>query len=462
MSERKNSNGNQQPNVSRTDNRPVDSDKEIPEQNGASSQSGKSSNDVVFYDSSISKDTDVKNTPQTDPQKKGRVKKIGQNYTPKRAGKLPVYRIVLNVIFSVIGALCILAGSVCFVLYTDFHRIDYQEINADPVDIPKEEIADDQMVLNVMLFGEDTRENSSTGQSDTMVLLSIDARHKKIKMLSLLRDTYVDIPGYGENRLNAAYSLGGASLTVQTIQSNYGVKIDKYAVVNFSGFRKIINALGGIEIDLTPEEVDYINWQFWINEQPEYKNTEGDYREVVRERLKYVWQTTVSEEDRPINKNELRFRVSDNGELKAKVKLNGREALWHARNRGEDGICDGDDFVRTERQREVLGVIVNKLKNSDLATIQSVIYEIGPLITTNLKTSQILSLASNADTYLKYKIVSDSAPNLDEFGSSFTFSSDDNPVYINGYLSSVILVNSWNEFRHQIWDFLYEDQVIKD
>lgn len=456
MSER--NNPNRKPPQKKTER----SDARRPDQKNRSSQNGKSANSVVFYDNTQNSTVNTNRPPQIQAQNKERVKKVGRSYTPQKAGKLPVYRVVLNVFFSFIGALFILAGCVLFIVYTDFHRIDYQEIDAEPDDIPAEELVEDDMVLNVMLFGEDTRENASTGQSDTMVLMSIDARHKKIKMLSLLRDTYVDIPGYGENRLNAAYSLGGASLTVKTIQSNYGIKIDKYAVVNFSGFRKIIEALGGIDIELTPDEIDYINWQFWINAQPDYKNNTGDYREVVRENLRYVWLTSVGEDEMPIKKSELDFKVNSSGEVTAKVRLNGREALWHARNRGEDGICSGDDFVRTQRQRDVIGVIINQLKNSDLATIQSVIYEIGPLITTNLKTSQILSLASRADTYLKYKIVSESAPNLDEYGSSFTFSGDDHPVYINGYLSSVILVNDWSEFRRQIWDFLYEEQVMAD
>lgn len=442
----------------------------------------KPSSNVVFYDSNNigQRETNIRSAsePAGKESDKQRMKKIGSDYTPKRAGKLPVYRVVLNVVLSLIGCLCILAGAALLIVYTDFHRINYQEIDADPVKIPKVQkdtensggqtendfyysgdLANDPMVLNIMLFGEDTRANATAGNSDTMVLFSIDVRHKKLKMLSLLRDTYVDIPGYGENRLNAAYAIGGAGLTVKTIQSNYGIKIDKYAVVNFSGFKKIIDTLGGIDVELTSEEVDYINWQSWINAQSEYKNAEGDYKENIRTQLRYKWLTTVSESDKPINKNELEFTADGDDEPVAKVHLDGREALWHARNRGEDGICSGDDFTRTERQRGVIGVIINRLKNSDLATIQSAIYELGPLITTNIKATQMISLASDASTYLKYDIVSESAPNVTEYGSSFTFSSDDHPVYINGYFASVILVNNWNEYRFQLWKFLYEEQV---
>ena len=466
-----------------------DSNKNLPEKNSRSNNNKhntgkkKASETVVFYDkdslSNESQTTSAAASRDNKPEKQ-HMKKINMDYSSKKVGKLPKYRVVLNVVLSIIAGLLILVGAGLFVVYTDFHRINYEEIDADPVKPSQNtnssensasenksndfyfsgELANDPMVLNIMLFGEDTRANATTaGNSDTMVLFSIDVRHKKLKMLSLLRDTYVSIPGYGENRLNAAYALGGAGLTVKTIQSNYGIKIDKYAVVNFSGFKKIIDTLGGIEVELTSEEVDYINWQSWINAQSEYKNAEGDYKEAVRDQLRYVWLSTVPESEKPINKNNLTFEANGDDEPTAKVRLDGREALWHARNRGEDGICSGDDFTRTQRQRDVIGVIINKLKNSDLATIQSAIYELGPLITTNIKATQMISLASDASKYLKYEMVSESAPNVKEFGSSFTFSSDEHPIYINGYFSSVILVNNWNEYRYQLWKFLYEEQV---
>ncbi len=402
----------------------------------------------------------------------------------KKPNKLRKRRVMINVIASVLGSIMILAGCGLIVLYTYFHRINYQEITVDsetkstqtshfsplqnsgsaaePINTYSGELLNDPMVLNIMLFGEDTRANATTaGNSDTMVIFSIDTRHKKMKMLSLMRDTYVDIPGYGENRLNAAYTYGGAGLTVSTIQKNYGIKIDRYAVVDFASFKQIINTLGGIDVRLTPEEVDYINWQSWINEQPEYKNADPYYKEDIRANLRYVWMSSVAEEDKPINKDKLTFRENKDGVLQAKVHLNGRQALWHARNRGEDDICSGDDFTRTQRQREVISIIINSLKHSDLPTILSVIYEIGPMITTNIKTSEITSLASDITTYLSYDIVSEAAPKVNTIGSSFHFSSEDHPIYIDGQFSSVILISDWDDFRQQVAEFIYEEQVAR-
>lgn len=395
--------------------------------------------------------------------------------------KLPKYRLIINILASLLCVLLVMAGAVFIVIYTYFHRINYQELepaqqetsaqskspqqtsrqtSTHEVSAYEGELLNDPGILNIMLFGEDTRKNADVGNSDTMILFSIDTRHKKLKMLSLLRDTYVDIPGYGENRLNAAYTYGGASLTVNTIQKNYGIKIDRYAVVDFNSFKKIIDTLGGIDVEMTSEEVDYINWQSWINEQDEYRNAEGEYKESVRASLRSVWITTIPESEKPINKDTLTFTAkSPDAEPTALVHLNGKQALWHARNRGEDDICSGDDYVRTERQRNVVSIIIDRMKNADISTTLSVIYEIGPMITTNIKTSEITSLASNLSAYLKYDIVSSSAPKVDEMGTIYYFSGGSHPIYINGYEASVILIYDWNVFRQEIAEFVFEEQV---
>lgn len=426
------------------------------ERNRSSEKHKKSGGDVVFYQHS---------------------RKSPNPPTPSRPSgsrKLSKKRKLLNTLAVAVGVLLILGGTACLVAYTYFHRINYQEIDVDEsqtshtsgadtsgsedVQTYSGQLLNDPMVLNVLLFGEDTRSGMETGNSDTMVLLSVDTRHQKIKMLSFMRDTYVEIPGHGENRINAAYTLGGAALTVSTIQKNYGIKIDRYAVVDFSSFRKIIDVIGGLDVELTAEEVDYINWQYWINRQTEYKEAEGEYKEYIRSQLKYNW-FYLPEEEKPINKNTLTFKNNGEDEPTAIVHLNGSQTLWHARNRGEDGICSGDDFTRTKRQREVISLILNSLKKSDVGTLLSIIYEIGPLITTNVKTSEITDLAGELPTYLKYPIISEAAPAVNTIGSTFYFSDYAHPVYINGVFSSVILIADWNDFRQQVAEFIYEEQV---
>lgn len=190
-----------------------------------------------------------------------------------------------------------------------------------------------------------TAKRAEYGRTDTMIMLSIDNIHKKIKLTSFQRDTYVYIPGNGYNKINASYSLGGAKLSIQTIEANFGIKIDRYAVVDFDSFIKIIDTLNGIDMEVTQDEIDYINYQM-------YKNDQSDTA------------TTIT--DSP-----------------GTVHLNGQEALWYARDRGltkgeddnEIGI-DGDDWDRTSRQRKMLETLFDSMKSADLGQIVSIVSSI--------------------------------------------------------------------------------------
>ncbi|MEN2258118.1 LCP family protein [Paraclostridium benzoelyticum] len=123
----------------------------------------------------------------------------------------------------------------------------------------KIEKADDKDgITNILLAGVDGNNLDKGNKSDSMMVLTIDEKNNDIRITSLARDTYVQIPGYGEEKLTHAYAYGGPALLLQTIDKNFGLKIDKYAVVSFSSFEKIIDALGGVEIDVLPKEVSYI------------------------------------------------------------------------------------------------------------------------------------------------------------------------------------------------------------
>lgn len=123
----------------------------------------------------------------------------------------------------------------------------------------KIEKADDKDgITNILLAGVDGNNLEKGNRSDSMMVLTIDEKNNDIRITSLARDTYVQIPGYGEEKLTHAYAYGGPALLLQTIDKNFGLKIDKYAAVSFSSFEKIIDALGGVEIDVLPKEVRYI------------------------------------------------------------------------------------------------------------------------------------------------------------------------------------------------------------
>lgn len=279
------------------------------------------------------------------------------------------------------------------------------------------ELLQDSKVLNVMLFGEDNKKNSDHGRSDTMIMLSIDNRHKKLKMTSFQRDTYVYIPNYGYNKLNASYTYGGAPLAIQTIEANFGVKIDRYAVVDFNSFMDIIDTLGGIDIELDQDEIDYINYQM-------YKNNQTDNPALIT--------------DAP-----------------GIVHLTGQQALWYSRNRGlsigEDGNTigiSGDDWDRTSRQRKLLETLFNDMKSADLGQIITIVGKVGPLITTNLKKDEITALVSHSLTYLKYNVVQYNIP-----CDGFWKYNDDTPA------GSVIEITDLEEQRIDFAKFVYEELV---
>ncbi|MGY5266254.1 LCP family protein [Paraclostridium bifermentans] len=191
-------------------------------------------------------------------------------------------------------------------------------------------------ITNILLAGVDGNNLDKGNRSDSMMVLTIDEKNNDIRITSLARDTYVEIPGYGEEKLTHAYAYGGPALLLQTIDQNFGLKIDKYAVVSFSSFEKIIDALGGIEIDVLPKEVSYI---------PGVDNA-------------------------------------------GKQTLNGAEALAYSRIRYAD-----DAYQRDNRQRTVMQAAYNKLASNpgDLMEIGNTILG---YTKTNMPPMEIFKLAN--------------------------------------------------------------------
>jgi len=136
----------------------------------------------------------------------------------------------------------------------------------------KTPVMDSEDVINILLLGEENIFGATNGRTDAILLASLNKRTGEIGLVSFLRDTYVRIPGKADNRLNAAFSAGGAPLVVETIELNFQVDIDGYVVVNFKGFEDVIDALGGLDISLTAKESEYLNTTRYIS-NPEERNT---------------------------------------------------------------------------------------------------------------------------------------------------------------------------------------------
>lgn len=141
---------------------------------------------------------------------------------------------------------------------------------------PVIEIMDDENIINVLLLGEENMNGGIRGRTDAIILVSINLNGGPLKMVSFMRDLYVDIPGYGNDKLNSAYAKRGAELTVKTIEQNFGVDIDAYAVVGFDGFEDIIDKLGGLRLSLTARESEYLNTTKYISKPSERNTVAGE------------------------------------------------------------------------------------------------------------------------------------------------------------------------------------------
>ena len=227
-------------------------------------------------------------------------------------------------------------------------------------------------VTSVLLIGTDSRTAGNEGRSDAMILLTVSDKTKTVHMTSLLRDMYVEIPGHDGNRLNAAYAFGGPELLLETIRHNFGIEVYRYAVVNFTAFAGLVDSVGGVEIEVTNEEVQWIN--AYLNEYNELRGMpmETDYL---------------------------------GSGLSGKLHLNGAQALAYSRNRSI-----GSDFGRTQRQRKVLSAVMDRLPATVVKNPLQLMNELLPNLTTNLTQLECTRLSTSLSKILAYEKIQDSIP----------------------------------------------------
>ena len=279
----------------------------------------------------------------------------------KKKSKLKRFLIIVLVL------LAILAGVLYYAVGTVYDQLHYEAIDSVTTEPMKEE-----GVINVLLIGNDSRQNGEDGRSDAMILLSISTKTKKIYMTSLLRDMYVEIPGYKNNRLNAAYSYGGAELLMETVEQNFDITVNRYVLVNFEAFANLVDAVGGVDLELTSQEIEYVNG-YLVEYNILFGRAEGtDYMD-----------TSVS----------------------GLVHLNGPQALAYTRNR-----YLGTDFGRTERQRKVLEAIIKKLPQTLVTNPKELFEGLMTNLTTNLTKDECYGLVLRSATFLGYDIEQSSIP----------------------------------------------------
>lgn len=282
--------------------------------------------------------------------------------------KFPVWgKILIGVIVTVL----ILAGGV----YAAFHYY-YHQMNIVPDDMVVEEqeetfdedenidnlkevdpstiqldsaseVEKNSSVINILICGEEAI-NDNRGRTDSIMIATINQVDNKLRLTSIMRDTYVKIPGFSDNKINAAYHNGGMKTLVATIKQNFGIEVDGYVLVNFDSFQAVIDAIGGIDIELSAEEASYLNRTNYIS----------DY---------------------------------SNHNLVAGVNhMNGNQALGYARVRYVSKDGNYGDFARTLRHRTVMTAIFDKMMEKSTLELVAMIPDILPLVTTNIKKAEMV------------------------------------------------------------------------
>ncbi len=226
---------------------------------------------------------------------------------------------------------------------------------------------DASYVTNILLIGTDARDvTKEKGRSDSMILMSINSRTQTIYLSSFMRDAYVTIPGHGSNKLNAAYAFGGADLLMDTLEANYDISIDDCLSVSFSGFAGVIDAFGGVEIELSDSEAKALN------------------------------DILISEVNGLMGND----RNADLLEGGGTYVLNGKQALCYSRIR----YVGNADFERTSRQREVMTQLFGKVKTNAVSAVPELVSTALPQMGTNMSTGELYLLSLRVPFAAGYEI----------------------------------------------------------
>ena len=287
---------------------------------------------------------------------------------------------------------------------------ELNEIHQQTNQLSDVDTVEDEDVYNLLLVGVDRRDKTWNGNSDSMMLVSINHTAKRVSVVSLMRDTYVNIPEHGYNKLNAAYALGGGPLLTETITDTYKVDVSRYAAVDFENMIQIIDALGGIDLEMTDAEVEVANGYML-----DMCNTLGlngyDY-------------------------------VLPGGGV---YHCNGVQAVAYARNR----YVGNSDYARTERQRYVISQIIEEVKRMDVAQLTQFVKDVLPLVTHNVEETEIWDLVTKAPEILQYKFVQDRIPYDNMYDVIYVDSQD-------------MLVPQWETTIEKLHNTIYGDGSISD
>ncbi len=307
---------------------------------------------------------------------------MSQKATKKRKRKLRGWTKFAIVALSLFLVIVIVLGAGYGVYKSYYNKMNYEETALRTefgrgmrrvLEGDMRELMHAEHVYNILLIGDDSRNADESRRSDTMILISINESTEQIIMTSLMRDSWVYIPGYGADRLNEAQVKGGTDLLIDTIETNFHIRIDNYMKIDFFAFMDVVDALGGVEMTITDEEVENMLYYF---------------EREINPMLGRPLDTDVIEEG-------------------GTYVLNGAQTLAYVRCR----YVAGAEFGRTERQRKVLTVLFERFKECSIAEMMEVVEVVLPNITTDITEDKMFSLITSAALeYKDYELVSQRVP----------------------------------------------------
>ena len=274
--------------------------------------------------------------------------------------KNKVIKIIAIIILVIVILIGIVSGIIYFYINNKLNKINKVDVDLNNITINEEVKEKLTGYRNIALFGIDTRSDDYGlgNRSDCIIIASINNDTKEVKLASVYRDSYLEIPNRGLDKVTHAYSFGGAELALSTLNSNLDLNMTEFITVNFDAVAEIVNSLGGVEIDITPEEVGYLKSYTYATAQ-----STGIASSVITEAGRH--------------------------------NLDGVQAVAYSRIR----YTAGGDYKRTERMRTVLTAIVEKAKTKNISELNKLMDTLLPRIYTNIDKSEILSLLPEAMSY---------------------------------------------------------------
>lgn len=282
------------------------------------------------------------------------------NETKKKSGLRTFGKVILVLVLILIILLGIGAGVGVWYVHDKLGRLNYVDIDENEIEVNTGIDKDLKGYRTIAIFGVDSRNNELVKgtRSDCIILATINENTKEVNLTSVYRDTYLEITGRDLDKITHAYAYGGASLAMSTLNTNLDLNIKEFVTVNFESVVDIVDAVGGVNINITSAELEQING-------------------------------IINENNRVTGNNAKHLTKTGN------QTLNGVQALAYGRIR----YTAGGDYKRTERMRDIMMAVVNKAKRMSVSQLNALADKLLPIVYTNINASEIISLIPQLATY---------------------------------------------------------------